>query len=93
MPTSYTEEYFRRAGVMSQSGGAVEEAPDSAIELAMGFTLSRPEVSTVIVGTLNPVHLASNVDMIGDGMTTSGAAIADLERRYDEVGGDWEQRG
>ena len=53
----------------------------------------RPEVSTVIVGTLNPGHLASNVEIIGDGMTVSGAAIADLERRYDDVGGDWEQRG
>jgi aryl-alcohol dehydrogenase-like predicted oxidoreductase len=92
MPTSYTEEYFRRAGLMAGSG-AVEDVPDSAIELAMGFTLSRPEVSTVIVGTLNPTHLASNVEMIGGGMTVSGAAIADLERRFDEVGGDWEQRG
>ena len=59
----------------------------------MGFTLSRPEGTTVIVGTLNPVHLASNVEMIGDGMTISGAAIAGLERRYDEAGSDWEQRG
>jgi hypothetical protein len=42
---------------------------------------------------LNPGHLASNVEIIGDGMTVSGAAIADLERRYDDVGGDWEQRG
>ena len=93
MPTSYTEEYFRRAGVMSQSGGAVEDAPNSAIELAMGFTLSRPEVTTVIVGTLNPTHLASNVEMIGDGMAISRAAIADLERRYDKVGADWGQQG
>ncbi|MBU79887.1 MAG: aldo/keto reductase [Chloroflexi bacterium] len=92
MPTSYTEEYFRRAGVMAGLG-AVEDAPESAIELAMGFTLTRPEVSTVIVGTLNPAHLASNVEMIGDGLSISGAAVTDLERRYDAVGGDWEQQG
>lgn len=92
MPSSYTEEYFRRAGVMAKSG-AVQDAPDSAIELAMGFTLGRSEVSTAIVGTLNPSHLASNIDMVSDGFAISEAAIADLERRYDEVGGDWEQRG
>ena len=92
MPSSYTEEYFRRAGVMAKSG-AVQDAPDSAIELAMGFTLGRSEVSTAIVGTLNPSHLASNIEMVSDGFAISEAAIADLERRYDEVGGDWEQRG
>lgn len=92
MPSSYTEEYFRRAGVMAKSG-AVQDAPDSAIELAMGFTLGRSEVSTAIVGTLNPSHLASNIEMTSDGFAISEAAIADLERRYDEVGGDWEQRG
>ncbi|MDP6822065.1 MAG: aldo/keto reductase [Dehalococcoidia bacterium] len=92
MPSSYTEEYFRRGVEMAKSG-PVEDAPDDAIELAMGFTLSRPEVSTVIVGTLNPAHLASNVEMAGGGLTISDAAIADLERRYDEVGSDWEQRG
>lgn len=92
MPSSYTEEYFRRAGVMAKSG-AVQDAPDSAIELAMGFTLGRSEVSTAIVGTLNPSHLASNIEMTSDGFAISKAAIADLERRYDEVGGDWEQRG
>ena len=69
------------------------DAPDSAIELAMGFTLGRSEVSTAIVGTLNPSHLESNVEMVSDGFAISEAAIADLERRYDEVGGDWEQRG
>jgi hypothetical protein len=55
--------------------------------------LTRAEVSTVIVGTLNPAHLASNVEMIGDGLSISGAAVTDLERRYDAVGGDWEQQG
>ena len=92
MPTSYTEEYFRR-GVEMAKAGPVEDAPDDDIELAMGFTLSRPEVSTVIVGTLNPRHLESNVKMAGGGLSVSDAAIADLERRFEAVGGDWEQRG
>ncbi|MBT3943271.1 MAG: aldo/keto reductase [Chloroflexi bacterium] len=92
MPSSYTEEYFRR-GVEMAKAGPVEDAPDNDIELAMGFTLSRPEVSTVIVGTLNPRHLESNVQMAGGGLSISDAAIADLERRYDAIGSDWEQRG
>lgn len=92
MPSSYTEEYFRR-GVEMAKAGPVDDAPDDAIELAMGFTLSRPEVSTVIVGTLNPAHLESNVKMAGGGLSVSAAAIADLERRYDAIGSDWEQRG
>ena len=92
MPTSYTEEYFRR-GIEMAKAGPVTDAPESAIELAMGFTLSQPEVSTVIVGTLNPAHLKSNVEMIGNGMSIPQAAISDLQGRYDAVGSDWEQRG
>lgn len=92
MPTSYTEEYFRRAGVMAAEG-PIDGAPDNPIDMAMGFTLGRPEVSTAIVGTLNPSHLESNIELIHNRLPISADAISNLEKRYDQVGGDWEQRG
>ena len=92
MASSYTEEYFRRAGVMAKSG-PVQDAPDDPIELAMGFTLGHSEVSTAIVGTQNPSHLTSNLELVNNRLPIPETAIADLERRYDAIGGDWEQRG
>ena len=92
MASSYTEEYFRRAGVMLESG-PVQDAPADPIELAMGFTLGHTEVSTAIVGTQNPSHLTSNLESVNNRLPIPETAIADLERRYDEIGGDWEQRG
>ena len=92
MPTSYTEEYFRRGLEMAKLG-PVKNGPDDAIELAMGFTLNRPEVSTVIVGTLNPKHLESNVQMLNNGLSLSDVTVKDLESRFDKVGKGWDQRG
>jgi aryl-alcohol dehydrogenase-like predicted oxidoreductase len=31
------------------------------------FTISHPDVDTVIVGTLNPEHFAANVRAVGEG--------------------------
>jgi aryl-alcohol dehydrogenase-like predicted oxidoreductase len=42
-------------------GGLLSEAGMSNMEFVLRFTLSHPGLSTTIVGTSNPVHLASNI--------------------------------
>jgi aryl-alcohol dehydrogenase-like predicted oxidoreductase len=39
----------------------LSEAGMSNMEFVLRFTLSHPGLSTMIVGTSNPVHLASNI--------------------------------
>ena len=39
----------------------LSEAGMSNMEFVLRFTLSHPGLSTAIVGTANPVHLASNI--------------------------------
>ncbi len=41
--------------------GLLSEASMSDMEFVLRFTLSHPALSTAIVGTSNPVHLASNI--------------------------------
>jgi len=41
--------------------GLLSEAGMSSMEFVLRFTLSHPGLSTTIVGTANPVHLASNI--------------------------------
>ncbi len=88
----YAFEYFRRAQQM-QADGPVAEEPDDRIVLALGFTLGHPEVNVAIVGTGRPEHMESNLEIVENRLPISDAAIADLHRRWDSVGGSWEQRG
>jgi len=88
----YGEEYFRRAQEMLALG-SVPGAPDDRILLALGFTFARPEVDVAIVGTLNPDHMASNLELAERGPSIDAATVEELYRRFDRLGGDWEQRG
>jgi aryl-alcohol dehydrogenase-like predicted oxidoreductase len=55
----------------------LSEAGMSHMEFILRFTLSHPGLSTTIVGTSNPAHLASNI-----AMAAKGPLPADL---YDEA--------
>jgi aryl-alcohol dehydrogenase-like predicted oxidoreductase len=46
---------------ISGLAGLLSEAGMSGMEFVLRFTLSHPGLSTTIVGTSNPVHLASNI--------------------------------
>ena len=88
----YGEEYFRRAQEMLALG-PVPGAPDDRILLTLGFTLARPEVDVAIVGTLDPEHMVSNLELAESGLSVDATAVEELCRRFDRLGGDWEQRG
>lgn len=89
-PRGYDNEYLRRAKEMAQDGPLPEE-PDDSILLALGFTLQQPEVDVAIVGTKNPAHMASNIRQVNEDLPISGAAIAELQERWDRYGSDWPQ--
>lgn len=88
----YGEEYFRRAQEMLALG-PVPGAPEDPVLLALGFTLARPEIDVAIVGTLNPDHMVSNLELVESGLPVDEAAVEEICRRFDRLGGDWEQRG
>lgn len=89
--TAAPDEYVQRAGEMAALG-PLSDAPDDPIRLAMGFVLAHPEVDTAIVGTTNLDHLCSNMEMVEGGVSLSDALVAELHRRFDELGGGWRGR-
>jgi len=91
-PSDYAAEYFRRAQIMQQAG-ALPEAPENRIWLALGFTLSHDAVDTAIVGTRNPAHMQSNIDWINSLPALPSQTIAELHRRFAQYDDAWVQKG
>ena len=87
----YTDEYFNRAQLM-QKEGELPELPQNDIYLAMAFVFSHNEVSTAIVGTSNPVHMRSNIDLVEGNLHLPEETRAELYRRFDKLGGNWTQQ-
>ncbi len=71
--------------------GAIPGAPDDRILLALGFTFAHPQVDTAIVGTTNPDHLLSNIEMVNSGLDLADGVVDELYRRFDVLGADWRQ--
>jgi hypothetical protein len=90
--SDYTEEYFRRAGVMSADGPLADD-PEDRIRLALGFTFAHPEVDVTIVGTQRPQHMKSNLEMVSQPMGISDSTVTDLHARWDKLSSGWDQRG
>lgn len=89
-PSMYAREYHRRAQIMADMG-PIPEAPDNAIVLALGYVLAYDAVDTAIVGTSDPQHLQSNIRWLSEEIPIPQEAVAELERRFDEVGQRWTQ--
>ena len=87
----YTDEYFNRAQLM-QEEGELPELSQNDIYLAMAFVFSHNEVSTAIVGTSNPVHMRSNIDLVEGNLHLPEETRAELYRRFDKLGGNWTQQ-
>ncbi len=90
--SDYTEEYFRRAGVMGEEGPLADD-PNDRIRLALGFTFAHPEVDVTIVGTQRPHHMKSNLEMVSEPMGITDATVHDLHDRWQKLSVGWEQRG
>ncbi len=90
---TYTEEYFRRGGVMSAEGPLPSE-PDDRILTALGFVLAHAVVDVAIVGTQRSRFVESNVEMVNGSLPIASEAVEALHERYDRFSeGAWEQCG
>ena len=88
----YTAEYSRRALIM-QGEGALPEEPDDRILTAMGFLFAHEEVDVAIIGTHNPRHMLSNIDLVTNRLPIPTETVTALYERYDRLAEDWEQKG
>lgn len=91
-PSDYADQYWERAQVM-EAMGPIPGAPANRILLAMGFTLAHEEVDVAIVGTRNPAHMQANLRWVEHDLPIAPEAVAELHRRYHEVGQGWVQLG
>ncbi|MBM3933691.1 MAG: aldo/keto reductase [SAR202 cluster bacterium] len=83
--------YYERAVAMSALG-PLPDAPEDAVEMALGFIFSHPQVDTAIVGTTSLKHLKANVETIEKRLPISPSTVAELRRRFDILGKDWPQQ-
>lgn len=90
-PSTYAEEYFRRAQELL-ADGPLDAAPQDRILLAMGFTFGHSEIDTAIIGTQNPAHMRSNIDMVESQLPISDLAVRELHARFNEHDTDWIQQ-
>ena len=90
-PTNYAEEYFSREGKMTRLGDIIDE-PKDRIMTSMGYIFSFNDIDVGIIGTQNPKHLLSNIDMYSECLKISREVISELNRRFDEFGKNWDQR-
>jgi aryl-alcohol dehydrogenase-like predicted oxidoreductase len=90
-PRSYADEYFRRAQALL-AAGPIPGAPDDRIALALGFTLSHPEVNTAIVGSAKPEHMLANISLLKSGLRLAPEVVETLHQRFEQIGREWDQR-
>jgi len=90
-PSNYAEEYFRRAGII-KGLGKINHEPENRIQTSMGYIFSFNEIDVGIIGTQNPKHLISNINMYSKCLEMSENVVDELNKRFDELGKDWDQR-
>lgn len=79
-PAGYREAFVARRARFADA--AIDDllGDDTAAEFLLRFTLSHPDVHTVIVGTANPSHLAANVAVAARGPLPDDVYAAAKER-------------
>ena len=87
-PRNYDNQYLDRAKEMAADGQLPGE-PENSILLALGFTLGHPEVDVAIVGTKNPAHMASNIEIVEKQLPIEQQTIDALHERWDKHSGEW----
>jgi aryl-alcohol dehydrogenase-like predicted oxidoreductase len=65
--------------------GPIPGIPDNSILLALGFILAHEEVDTAIVGTNNPEHMRSNIELVENELPISAEVVHELHRRYERL--------
>ena len=87
---TYADEYFERSEAMARMG-PIPKAPDNRILVALGFVLAHPEVDTAILGTRDPNHMTSNIDIAVNQLPIPIEVVEELHGRFDLLGNQWMQ--
>ena len=88
MVAGTTKERLRRAKAILDIG-PIADAPEDPIAMALGFVLGNDEVTTAIVGTGNLEHMLENIKVVETHLPIPESVVVELQRRFDELGGDW----
>ncbi len=91
-PSGYANRYFERQKEMRDMGPIPEE-PSDRIALSLGYTLAHDAVDTAIVGSRNPAHMASNTQMVDNGLEIAPETVEELHQRFQELDNGWVQLG
>ena len=88
-----TEQYMNIAARVEKmaSLGPIDAAPENPVLMALGFTLAHPEIDIALIGTTNPHHVVENIRLVDQHLPIPDGAVAELHRRFEQVGADWEQ--
>jgi aryl-alcohol dehydrogenase-like predicted oxidoreductase len=91
-PSEYAADYFERGQQMAALG-PLSEAPESGIDLALGFAFAHDAVDTFIVGTRNPDHMRANIAFVNKQLPISNKTVTELQQRFERLSGeqDWPQ--
>jgi aryl-alcohol dehydrogenase-like predicted oxidoreductase len=89
-PSSYADGYFERAQKLRELG-PIDNEPADRILLALGFTFAHDAVDVAIVGTKTPNYVKANIDRVSQDLPIPKNVVAELQRRFDDLGKDWPQ--
>ena len=72
-----------------QSLGPIKSEPENHILAALGFVLHHSQIHTAIVGSRNPKHVRSNIDMVNEQLPIASEYVEELHERYEIEGRHW----
>ena len=71
--------------------GPIDGEPEDPHILTMGFTLAHPNVDVAIVGSHNPAHVQSNIEIVENQLPIEGSVVQELYRRFEQLEDNWSQ--
>jgi len=84
----YGDEYWRRTQAMAALG-PIDIPLNDRILMSLGFVMAHEEIDTAIVGTRNPEHLKSNIDLFNSKLPIDRSIVTELYRRWNELDDNW----
>ena len=66
--------------------GSIINEPKDRIMTSMGYTFSFNDIDVGIIGTQNPKHLLSNIDMYKECLEMPKEVVNELNNRFDKFG-------
>ena len=85
---NYGDEYWKRTPAMAALG-PINIPLNYRILMSLGFVMAHEEIDTAIVGTRNPEHLRSNIDLFNNHLPIDDAVIKELYKRWNELDDGW----